>query len=53
MTTTSTEPDNNGGNPLTMEQIMQHIEELRRENDAICTQSEGEHTQWRAESERR
>jgi len=53
MTMTSTNSGNNGGNPLTIEQVMQHIEQSRRENDVIRAQSENERAQWRAKNDRR
>jgi len=50
---TTTTPKNNDDNPLTIEQVMQQIEDLRREKDAIQTQTEGKRAQWQAESKKR
>jgi len=51
MVITTSESNNN--NQATLEQIMQHIETLRQENEVIIKQADGERTQWLAESERR
>jgi len=48
-----TTSESNNKNQATLEQIMQHIETLRQENEIIRKQADGERTQWLAESERR